>query len=171
MDDLTKKRKFEQNSTPLTSPPSETQQTSTYQHNAQFPRFLLITPQADKLTESPFIIEKTLSACIGTPKDVKRLRSGSLLVEVERQKQAEQLLKLKDFFKTPVTVQPHKTLNTSRGLIRCPDLKGISDGDIKTEMSEQGVIDARRIRVSGKVPLRIKTQSSSLLGHLSCLPR
>ena len=45
-----------------------------------------------------------------------------------------------------MTVSIHPTLNSSRGVIRCRELAGMSETDIRDELSEQGVILVKRIR-------------------------
>ena len=52
-----------------------------------FPQFLLIesTVQHQPLSKlSPFVIQKVLISIAGPPKSVKKLSSGSLLVQVEK---------------------------------------------------------------------------------------
>src|ERR1700761_8725953 len=95
-----------------------------------WPKFLLIQPQCQgeerdgnplgKL--SPFVVEKVLQGCIGTAAQVRRLRSGDLLVEGTRQKRGENLVKLSQFPSVPVAVSPHRSLNTSKGVIRSSEL-------------------------------------------------
>ena len=38
-------------------------------------------------------------------------------------------------------------LNTCKGVVRCPDLKAVSEQEILEKMREQGVINVRRIKV------------------------
>ena len=45
------------------------------------------------------------------------------------------------------SVTPHSSLNTSKGIIRCPALNRVTSDDIKEGMVEQGVTDVRRISV------------------------
>ena len=52
-----------------------------------FAQFLIIesTKKEKPITSlSPFVIEKQIEASIGTPKSVKKLRNGTLLVETTR---------------------------------------------------------------------------------------
>lgn len=56
---------------------------------------------------SPFVIDKTIKACAGTVKGVKKLRSGVILVEVDSKKHSENLLKLKKMFDIDINVTPH----------------------------------------------------------------
>ena len=103
------------------------------QSQTSFSRFLVIesTKSDQPLSKlSPFVIEKVLVSLSGSPKSVKKLNSGSLLVEVEKAKHAENLLKLFSFFDIPAKCYPHCSLNRSRGIIRCPDLAGVSEEEI-----------------------------------------
>ena len=43
-------------------------------------------------------------------------------------------------------VSIHPTLNCSRGVIRCRDLAGKTEADIRYELSEQGVTLVKRVR-------------------------
>ena len=111
---------------------SETTQTT-----SPFPRFLLIestVPDQPLSKLSPFVIQKVLMSVAGSPKSVKKLSSGSLLIEVEKPKHAENLMKIKHFFQIPAKCSPHVTLNTTRGIIRCPDLAGVSEEEIVLEL-------------------------------------
>ena len=118
--------------------------------NTVFPRFLLIEsvePEEPLTKLSPFVIQKVLVSVAGNPKSVKKLNSGSLLVEVEKAKHAENLMKITRFHQTPAKCTPHGNLNRSRGIIRCPDLAGVSEEEIVTELSSQNVSETRRITV------------------------
>ena len=80
-------------------------------------------------------------------KSVKKLRNQTLLVETTRKSQTENLLRTKTFFNLPVQVSEHKTLNSSKGIIRDRALKGESDDNIRENLQEQGVIAAKRFKV------------------------
>ena len=113
------------------------------------PRFLVIHSQEERSISSlsPFVIEKVLIGMAGEPKSIKKLRSGDLLVEYTNKKQIENLLRLKSFHNLKVQVSLHASLNTCKGVVRCPDLRGVSEEEILEEMREQGVIHVRRIKV------------------------
>ena len=94
-----------------------------------FPKFIVLTADNDlePLSKmSPFIIEKALKGIIGDPKSVKKLRNGSLLVEVNRKPQSDQLLNCNKLFTTDITASPHKSLNFSKGVIKGRILAGVS---------------------------------------------
>ncbi|GFW59765.1 uncharacterized protein TNCV_4718561 [Trichonephila clavipes] len=64
--------------------------------------------------KSPFAIHKALLGIGGEPKFIKRLRSGDLLIETQSSLQTKSFLLAKTFLDSPVTISPHKTLNSSR---------------------------------------------------------
>ena len=68
-------------------------------------------------------------------------------MEYTNKKQTENLLRLKSFHNLKMQVSLHASLNTCKGVVRCPDLKGVSEEEILEEMREQGVIHVRRIKV------------------------
>ena len=115
-----------------------------------WPRFLVVTSNGDGKSLSnlsPFAVQKGIEGVVGTPESIKRLRSGDLLIEVSRRTQAENLLKTKLFVDVPVQVTPHRSLNTSKGVIRCQDIKNCSDEEILDGLSSQNVSQLHRISV------------------------
>ena len=56
-------------------------------------------------------------------------------------------MKLKQFFNLPVEVTIHKTLNSSKGIIRDRNLKGESEENIKEYLETQGVTAVKRFKV------------------------
>jgi hypothetical protein len=140
--------------------------------NLAFPRFLVIHSTEDnfKITNlSPFVIEKTLQSIAGVPKSVKKLRTGDLLVEVEKAAHAQNLLNMTSFFSRPCKCVAHRSLNSSRGVIRCPDLAGVSETEIVQGLADQHVTAARRIKIkrSGK---EISTNTIILTFCIPILP-
>ncbi|GFV61716.1 putative RNA-directed DNA polymerase from transposon BS [Trichonephila clavipes] len=73
-------------------------------------------------TKSPFTINKALIGIGGEPKSTKRLRSGDLLIETVTALQTKSFLLAKTFLNSPILISPHKSLNSSRGVISEPDL-------------------------------------------------
>ena len=115
-----------------------------------FPKFLVLESLSEEpLTKlNPFIVEKQLHAIIGHAKSVRKLRNDCLLVEVSRKGQAESLLKVKEFFNIPAKCSPHSTLNTSKGVVRCPDLDGTSEEEIARELKPQNVSHVKRVIIT-----------------------
>ena len=121
-----------------------------------WPRFIVMTSASEEkpLSKlSPFAVQKGFQAIAGTLKSTKRLRDGSFLVECSRRAQAENLLKTTTFVDRPVHVSMHKTLNSSRGVIRCRELSLLSEAEIGEELKSQGVVEVHRVTVKkeGKV--------------------
>ncbi|GBN39926.1 hypothetical protein AVEN_21761-1 [Araneus ventricosus] len=116
-----------------------------------FPTFFVISRISSKNETfhgvSPFLVEKAITGSVDDVKATKKLRSGDLLVEVESPKQAKEISKLKSLSTIPVTVKPHATLNSSKGVISCGELLNVSEEKIIEELKSQGVIHVRRITI------------------------
>ncbi|GBN76990.1 hypothetical protein AVEN_19535-1 [Araneus ventricosus] len=116
-----------------------------------FPTYFIIhrisTSNETFHTVSPFLVEKGITSSVGEVKSTKKLRSGDLLVAVESPKQAKQISKLNSLSTIPVTVNPHATLNSSKGVISCGELLNESVEKITEELSSQGVTHVRRITI------------------------
>ncbi|GBM74857.1 hypothetical protein AVEN_173922-1 [Araneus ventricosus] len=96
---------------------------------------------------SPFLVEKAITGIVGTVTSTELTRSGDLLVEVSSRKQAQQILKLNSLSTIAISVQPHVTLNTSKGVITCGRLLNLSNEEITQELGGQRVKDVRRIKI------------------------
>ena len=109
-------------------------------------RFLIVESANEDLPlqKSPFAIQKGFQAIAGTLKNIKRLRDGSFLVECGKMAQAQNLLQTNRFNNRPVKVSIHKTLNSSRGVIRCRDLADMSEVEIRDELRDQGVVGVKK---------------------------
>ncbi|GFT04825.1 uncharacterized protein TNCV_2133741 [Trichonephila clavipes] len=55
------------------------------------------------------------------------------------------LLQCTNLSNIPITATPHKTLNSSKGVIYCPDLIPLPDSEIEEELASQGVEAVKRI--------------------------
>ena len=114
-----------------------------------WPRFIVLSPlnESQPLTKlSPFAVEKTIFGKFGTVKKVTKMKSGSLLIEANRASQSRMIRHTKTFMDIEVKASPHRTLNTSRGVIRDygRDLYDMSDADIVMELRDQGVENVSR---------------------------
>ncbi|GBN11310.1 hypothetical protein AVEN_78554-1 [Araneus ventricosus] len=96
---------------------------------------------------SPFLVEKAIVSNIGEVKCTKKLRSGDLLVEVQSRKQSQQIVKVQTFSNIPVTVSPHASLNSSKGVITCEELLNVPTDEILKELQGQGVSHVRHISI------------------------
>ena len=127
----------------------ETEASTIFKSTDNFPRFLVIKSEEEQsiTSLSPFIIEKQIESFIGTPKTVKKLKNKTLLVETTRRAQTENLLKVTKFFNMKVSVSEHRTLNTSKGIIKDRTLKGETEKDICEYLKSQGVIAVKRLTI------------------------
>ena len=136
-------------------------------------RFYVISAanKAIGIKANPFAINTTIKSMVGTVKSVKRLRSGDVLVEVASSHQAVLIEKLTEILDSPVTVQPHRTLNFSKSIIHCPEIKDVSKEEIVEQMRDQGVCEARKFGNKGTVCLTFASSSPPNyvnIGYLRC---
>lgn len=80
------------------------------------------------------------------PKSIK-LRSGNLLVEYEKEKQIEDLLRLNKSHDLKMQVSLHGSPDTCKGVVCCSDLNGLSEQGILQKIRKEGVINLHRITV------------------------
>ncbi|XP_067653374.1 uncharacterized protein [Haliotis asinina] len=95
---------------------------------------------------NPFAISKAIEGICGEVMNVSRLRGGSLLIECARRQQAINLLKCSTFANTAVAVSEHRSLNSSRGIIRdrARCLAEMTEEEILRELSGQHVTSVKR---------------------------
>lgn len=95
---------------------------------------------------SPFALTKFLDSMIGTGLDVRRFRGTSFIIRTNTSKQANRLIALQSLLTIPVKVSPYEPLNTSKGVVRSPVLKHVSEDELIRNIPR--VTAARRIIVS-----------------------
>lgn len=91
--------------------------------------------------------EEDLIRKIGDPERITKGGYNSLQISTKNKTQSEKLLKIKFIDSNPVIVTPHKTLNTVRGVIKCPVINKTPTEKLKEKLSPQAVSDIRRISV------------------------
>ena len=80
--------------------------------------------------------------------NVKPVKSGSVFIEVETKQQCKNLLKTTKLLGyLPVKVSPHRTLNSSKFVIKCEELDKMDEEEIKKELQPQGIIAVKRISI------------------------
>ena len=92
---------------------------------------------------SSFVTETCIQSIVGYPKTIKKLNSGDLLLEVDR----EQQVKTTKIFDLKVKIALHNSLSSAKGVIRCPELRPCSDKDILETLKEQVVIAVSDVSV------------------------
>ena len=102
---------------------------------------------------SPFAIGRAIGRVAGDVKRVSKTKAGTLFIEVGHKHQARDLMKLTALCKMAVSVTAHKTLNSSKGVIRWRDLLGTPVEEIRKELGGQGVTHVHQmtLRRGGKV--------------------
>ena len=109
-------------STSTPTPNQSSNQTSENQDDNQWPRFLIMEA-ADKkipLNLNAFVLKKAIDGMANADLDnVKPMKSGSVFIEVETKQQCKNLLKTTKLLGyLPVKVSPHRTLNSSKFVIK-----------------------------------------------------
>ena len=137
-----------------------------------FPRYLLLeaTGKQPITRLSPFVIQKTIQGVIGTVESIKKLKSDQLLIETHRKKTSDKILKLTEFSSIKIKASAHPSLNSSKGVIRCPDLSGVPEEEILKELAPQEVSGVRRISFP-KNNTRIPTNTLVLTFSTPNLPK
>ncbi|XP_055944700.1 uncharacterized protein LOC129975635 [Argiope bruennichi] len=143
-------------------------------NNSQyFDKFFIIKRTSDKQETfspvSPFLVQKAIAATLGEVLSIRKMRSGDLLVEISTKKQAQQIMKLKALAHIPVSVNPHTSLNFSKGVITCGELFNVSIEEITSEMKPQGVTHVRQITIRRNGQL-LSTKHYILTFHSPNLP-
>ena len=81
------------------------------------------------------------------PKTVKKLQTGNLLVEVESQKHAENLLKMEKFHSLKYRAYPHAKSNTTNGIVRSKEHSLATPEAIEMTFKKQGIKEYRRVTI------------------------
>ena len=132
----------------LVAPRGATRTTPDFTIHHSNARYLNVTSVNDSVrlaSLNPFIIQKVIDGQAGRVEFVKKLASGDLLIKVNSPSQVKDLLKMTLIHKYNVKVSVPKNLNTCRGVVSCRDLKHMSEAEIISFMSDQDVVDARKI--------------------------
>ncbi|GBO20016.1 hypothetical protein AVEN_274502-1 [Araneus ventricosus] len=140
---------------------------------SKYVRFLILS-SSDKSqtlsTVSPFAIYKGITGIGGEPKAVRKLKSGDFLIETFTSTQTKSFLLAETLLDIPISVIPHKNLNSVRGVISETELLTASDSDILEGFASQGVIHAHRIHIRHIILTFNKTELPKyvIAGYLHC---
>ena len=83
---------------------------------------------------SPFAIAKGITGIADKYVKIKRLQDGNLLLECNKRSQSENLLRSTVLALAPVSVSPHVTLNSCKGVVRDKELAAVSEEEIKEHL-------------------------------------
>lgn len=113
---------------------------------------LLTGKNGADLPPNPFIIGKSIENFAGPIEHAtSEAKCTRYVLRTRKVSQVEKLLQMSQLDDgTEVSVQLHPTLNKCRCVISSFDLLQMSESNIETELKDQGVIGARRIKKSNK---------------------
>lgn len=118
-------------------------------NNKVMPSYIIISRKDGNSFKnvSPFFINKFFFNTVGDVNNIRKLRDGNLLVETSNTKQSETILAITNFAgQFEVETSPHRSLNYSKGVIRCFDLQFATIEEIKNELKDI-VTDVFRIKI------------------------
>ena len=69
------------------------------------------------------------------------------MIETENKKHTNFLLNMKTFYNLEIKTYSHKTLNSSKGVIRNKELFQCSREELIAELKNQGVTDIKRVTI------------------------
>ena len=126
-------------------------QTCENQDDNQWPRFLIMEAADQNVPPNlnAFVLKKAIDGMANAELDnVKPMKSGRVFIEVETKQQCKNLLKTTKLLGyLPVKVSPHRTLNSSKFVIKCEELDKMEEDEIKKELQPQGIIAVKRISI------------------------
>ena len=126
-------------------------QTCENENDNQWPRFLIMEAADEKvpLNLNAFVLKKAIDRMANAELDnVKPMKSGRVFIEVETRQQCKNLLKTTKLLGyLPVKVSPHRTLNSSKFVIKCEELDKMEEDEIKKELQPQGIFAVKRISI------------------------
>ncbi|XP_023213777.1 uncharacterized protein LOC111616614 [Centruroides sculpturatus] len=122
---------------------------TTKEKTSSQPAYLIVHATGEKPFAkcSPFLIQKLFESTIGHLKKIQKLRSGDLLVQTASPQQTTKLSTMKTLGDMGILVTPHRSLNSSRGVISEFDLMSEDESDIQIGLLDQGVTSVRRILI------------------------
>ena len=109
--------------------------------------YILTFPGIDIESELNAIkANNTLLRNIGQPVKITKNNKSSLLIVTGSREQSHKLEKIREIDDQPVVVEPHRTLNSTRGTVFSETLAQSSDEEILEHLSDQGVIRVERMK-------------------------
>lgn len=115
-----------------------------------YPRFHVIHSEHSEKSArviSPFAVAKSLTEKLGPGYKITRMASGDLLLEVRDQQQYQKLTSLQALAGTPISVTPHRSMNTTRGVVSDTDLLELTEEELLDGWREQNVTNVQRIKL------------------------
>ena len=140
-------------------------------HVDSWPRILIMSPSGEGnvlSTMSPFAIQKGVTGIAGDGVAIKRSQNGTITLTCGKKSQSDNLLKCVSLGGlAPVTVSPHRSLNTCKDVIRNWELANCDPDEIKRNVPN--IVEVHRI-VSKRDGKEIKTNTLILTFNLPKIP-
>lgn len=89
--------------------------------------------------QSPFVLDKAIRSAVVSVKTVRQLRNDDFLLEVASAVHNRIVNKMGNLAGGHITTSPHRTLSTSKGVIRCALLVDCGKEETLRELKSQGV--------------------------------
>lgn len=124
--------------------------TKTIKNTTFGPKYLImkrINNESGLNQVSPFLVKKVIDSVAGSEVEMcKKLKNGTILIKTKTSVQAMALVKLTSLNSTiEIDISEHNTLNFTKGVVYCNDLRGISEEDIQLELANQNVCEVKKI--------------------------
>jgi hypothetical protein len=110
----------------------------------------------------PIKLHRQIKEKFGEPQDVRKLGDGTLLIEAVDDAQAEKIMLADSLLDLQVKPEAHRTLNSSKGIVTCDDLKNSTVPDILDELKGQGVTHVEQMKFRAKGTNEL-TQSANFI--------
>ena len=113
-----------------------------------FPHYHVVHSEKSEKTArtvSPFVVSRSLTATLGTGYKVTKMASGDLLLELRDKTQFDKIKNLVTFGDVPITVTPHRSMNSARGVVSDTDLLDLSESELLEGWKDQHVTNVKRI--------------------------
>ncbi|XP_064482594.1 uncharacterized protein LOC135395290 [Ornithodoros turicata] len=102
---------------------------------------------------SLFFIKKAVASLSKNVKEIKRLRSGDLLLQCTSEADCERILNTQEMHGMKISATLHRTLNTCRGVVSLAELIDDPSEEILENQKGQKVIGVRKIKIR-KIKIR-----------------
>ena len=110
-----------------------------------WPRFLVMEREEGTFERTSFIlIHRGIVGMAGEPKTLKKIGLNKFLIETTKESHSTSLLKTTKIANINVKITPHNSLNSKKGVIKCPDLKYSPEEEILAELKHADVSSVKK---------------------------
>ena len=139
--------------------------------NRQWPRFLVMERKDGSFEKVSFIlVHKTIVSMAGEPKTLKLIAPNKYLIETTKAIHSDLLMKISKMANFDVQISPHRNLNSSKGVMKSPQLKYSTEEEILDELKIAGVTEVKKIKITREGKM-LPTGTHILSFNSSVLPK